>query len=684
MGTRPDSMGWRAGALAGLVALSACSPGPDPTTSPPARQSHRPRALPRVEDLELKALLLLQVDRQLFEPYSVERAFEGSPELRHYLASSLGRTGSRRAAQVLQALLLDDDPAVRRRAAFGLGILGDADSRQLLLRVAGGEDPALGEAAVGALARLGTPVLDVGEVLADLPEEALWQRLLPSLHRFRGEAVQPLALRALNRPLPEGLRPWAVYALSVHATAQARETLRSLVLEETGASRAHAARALGSVAVAADLPYLRPLLDDGDPGAVLAVLQTVPDRLAAGVAAAPEDWKEPLLRLLDDPRPDLRRTALEAAGRWLLDPDLGNRLAQVAEAGEEPFASAAVLSLVRGRDPRSLELIARHAASPSTAARVKAVQGAAILGLWELIFELADDARGEVRAQALRTLLRRPEAGRNGAPVGAEALLLKAAQDPDAGVRADLLEYLVEDPRVPVEELARLFVESRFDRVTQSRVNGVKAMVARARAVPAERALAIGVLERLTSDREYLVRVQVALGLRELDAEAVPIGPAHSGRTAEAYQGVLLRAAGPKRVLLETARGAITLELDCPEVPLTCTNFLQLAEQGFYDGLSFHRVEPGFIAQGGDPRGDGWGGPGYTVRDELGPAPFEKGSLGMARPGPHGGGSQFFLALDRLPGLDGAYTHMGRVIDGLEVLDTLVEGDEIASIQVLP
>ncbi len=686
MGKLWDWSGRRLGLLAGfvlaLVGLVACGglPGPE---SPPPRSPVQPWNLPKVENLELKALLLLQVDRQLFEPFTVERAFDGPPELRRYLASSLGRTGSRRAAPMLQALLLDDDAGVRRRAVFGLGILGDTGSRRVLLRAAKGEDSVVGEMAVGALARLRTPVLDVGEALAELPEEEFWRRILPSLFRFEGDAVLPLALRALSRSLPEDLRDWAVYAVSVHAAPEAREALRTLVLEETGRSRAQAARGLGTIAESEDLAYLRPLFDEGDSESLLAVLQTVPGRLAAGAAAAPEDWREPLLRLLDDSRPGLRRVALEAAGEWLLDQDLGRRLVEIAEAGEEPFASAAVLSLVRGRDPRSLELIARRAASPSTFARVQAVRGAAMLGLWDLILELADDAEGEVRAKALRTLLQRRGVAEDTAAISQEDLLRKAAQDPDAGVRAGLLEVLAEDPRVSVPDLVVLFVRTRFDRVTQSRINGIKALVARALAVPVERALAIGALEQLTNDPEYLVRVQVAVGLRQLDAEAVPVGPAHSGRRAEAYQGILLQAARPRRVRLRTNRGEMTLLLECPETPLSCTNFLQLAQQKFYDGLRFHRVEPGFIAQGGDPRGDGWGGPGYTLRDELGPAFFEKGSLGMARPGPHSGGSQFFLALDRLPQLDGAYTHLGRVVAGLEILDALVEGDVIDTVEVL-
>ncbi|MCB1032334.1 MAG: peptidylprolyl isomerase [Acidobacteria bacterium] len=640
------------------------------------------RQPPQVEDLELKALLLLQVDRQIFEPFTVEQALKGSPELRRYLALCLGRSGSRRAEPVLQALVLDDDAAVRRTAVYSLGLVGSSESRALLLRTAKGPDGVTARTAVEALARLGTPVLDVGEALSELPEDELWRRLLPSLFRFEDPATVPLALRSLPRSLTPQLRSWAVFALSRRAAPELRETFRALLTEEDTWTRALAARALGSLATAADFPSLKPLLEDPSPEVILAVLESVPPRLAAGVAAPPWDWREGLLQRLEDPRPSVRLAAVKAAGEWLLDEELGAALEGTAREGREPFASAAVLSLVEGRDPRAPELVARLAASSSSQERRRAVQGAASLGLWELIRQLAEDPEGPVRAGASRILLTR--SALRGEEAAIQELLQKAAADPDAGVRASLLEYLVGDPRVPISELLPLVARSRRDRITASGINGVRALVARAEAEPSERELAIRALRGLATDREYLVRIQVSLGLRQLGADATPVGPATAGRNVQAYQDLILRAAAPRRARLVTSRGSLTLELDCPDTPLTCTNFLQLAEQGFYDGLSFHDVRPGSYVQGGDPRGDGWGGPGYTVRDEPRAAVFDRGSLGMARQGRHSGGSQFFLALARAPELDGVFTQFGRVVDGLEVLDLLMEGDLVERAEVLP
>jgi peptidyl-prolyl cis-trans isomerase B (cyclophilin B) len=117
---------------------------------------------------------------------------------------------------------------------------------------------------------------------------------------------------------------------------------------------------------------------------------------------------------------------------------------------------------------------------------------------------------------------------------------------------------------------------------------------------------------------------------------------------------------------------------------LTCLNFLQLVNQGFYDGLEFHRVVPDFVIQGGDPRGDGWGGPGYTIRDELNAKPFDTGVVGMALAGADTGGSQFFITLSPQPHLDAGFTAFGLVVDGLDVLGLIEQGDRIERLVEVP
>jgi cyclophilin family peptidyl-prolyl cis-trans isomerase len=129
------------------------------------------------------------------------------------------------------------------------------------------------------------------------------------------------------------------------------------------------------------------------------------------------------------------------------------------------------------------------------------------------------------------------------------------------------------------------------------------------------------------------------------------------------------------RVKLTTGKGDILVELYENEAPNTVANFISLVEKGFYDGLSFHRVLPGFMAQGGDPSGDGTGGPGYTIEcecDEPNARMHFRGSLSMAKSrDPDTGGSQFFLTFRPTPHLDKQHTVFGRVIEGLDVMTEL-------------
>jgi len=125
-----------------------------------------------------------------------------------------------------------------------------------------------------------------------------------------------------------------------------------------------------------------------------------------------------------------------------------------------------------------------------------------------------------------------------------------------------------------------------------------------------------------------------------------------------------------RTVTMETNHGTITIELFDEQAPKTAANFAKLIEDGYYDGVVFHRVIDGFMIQGGDPTGTGRGGPGYTIDDEFGEglAHTSEGMLSMANAGPNTGGSQFFITLDATPWLDGKHAIFGKVTGGLEVV----------------
>ncbi len=141
------------------------------------------------------------------------------------------------------------------------------------------------------------------------------------------------------------------------------------------------------------------------------------------------------------------------------------------------------------------------------------------------------------------------------------------------------------------------------------------------------------------------------------------------------------------RVLFRTSKGSVNAELYTAAAPFTVANIAALAERGFYSStatrpMQFHRVVPNFVIQGGDPRGDGWGGPGFSLRTEISTLRFETGSIGMASAGRDTEGSQFFITHSPQPHLDGRYTVFGRVVHGMEVVDQLQVGDTLETVTI--
>lgn len=148
--------------------------------------------------------------------------------------------------------------------------------------------------------------------------------------------------------------------------------------------------------------------------------------------------------------------------------------------------------------------------------------------------------------------------------------------------------------------------------------------------------------------------------------------PPHQRRPEEAPRSLPFDAPDLRVV---TDRGSFTIELDTRMAPNTCAAFLQLVNDGFHDDLVFHRVVPDFVIQGGCPRGDGWGDPGWTIRSEWSSLPFERGTVGIAHSGKDTGGSQWFVCHSAQPHLDGRYTIFGRVTAGLDAVDRIQRGD---------
>jgi len=183
-------------------------------------------------------------------------------------------------------------------------------------------------------------------------------------------------------------------------------------------------------------------------------------------------------------------------------------------------------------------------------------------------------------------------------------------------------------------------------------------------------------------DPEYIIRREAAVIYREHLGEdrsgaIAPAGTRYSERKVE--RALLKYVQNPSATII-TEKGEIELRLLFDIAPLTVMNFIELADDGFYDGLVFHRVVPNFVVQGGDPRGDGWGGPPYFIRCEYSDRPYKSGTVGIATSGKDTGGSQFFITHSPQPHLNARYTVFGQVLTGMDVANELVQGDVIQRI----
>jgi len=175
--------------------------------------------------------------------------------------------------------------------------------------------------------------------------------------------------------------------------------------------------------------------------------------------------------------------------------------------------------------------------------------------------------------------------------------------------------------------------------------------------------------------------LQTGADVTNTDPTATPASP--SKPTAEDV-AKYTALAGTHIVRITTAKGVIDLELYPDDAPMHVANFMKLAEAGFYNGLTFHRVEPGFVVQGGDPAGNGTGGPGYTIDAEFNARHHAPGILAMARAqDPNSAGSQFYITLADAGFLDNNYTVFGNTIAGFDVVQGIARGDAMQTVEVI-
>ena len=669
-----------------LLLLAACARTPRPGTGPAA-------ATNKYDDATLREIGTAQDERNAAAllPFLAS----ANPAYRREAALALASVQSRAAVPALLPALRDADPAVRRAAAYALGQTADSlavDS--LRVRVLQEPDPLVRRYAHEALGRCVTR--------HSLPE--LWR--VPVLTDTARAAAQAWGLaRAALRGLssPEAIRRTVLLAdefklraparLAV-ATALARTPraldadlarlagpalLRLVAQDPYYAVRASAAAALGRLA---NPPPAAPAAPTPLPAAAGALRRAARDadyrvRVVAvrGLPSGPAEYaasRPAVFAALNDRREPVALTAAE----WLLAHargETGDALAAEADKRAAWCVRATLLAAALK--------IASPASRPSIAGAIGKRYGtaASVYEKGYLLQALGEDAA------SFDLLEREAFAAGQSAVVGGYALgaLVAARRQPDfpAGRRADFAGALRR--ALAGGDVAQLGTAAEALADPALVPDAQPALVPDAQPADLEALRQAQAKLQLPRDIEAWQGLQQALDKINRAPRPTP-APVGQARQHPIDWAVVRGIAAGQRVKLRTTQGDIVLELRVNDAPGSVAGFVALVRQHFYDGLYFHRVVPDFVAQGGDPRGDGAGSTDYTLRSEFGDVRYQEGSVGLASAGKDTESCQFFITHTPTPHLDGRYTVFAQVLSGMAVVHRLEIGDKMLTVELLP
>ena len=632
---------------------------------------------------------LLETPEPVLRPDLVLLATEGSPSVRRRAALALGRIGVSEGVEALSSLLNDPEPEVRQMAAFSLGLIGDATATDALLAALNDISPIVQGRAAQALAKIGAseaaPAIGVmvksyvTSAFEVDPEDVSYPQV-DEVEAFRlgiyalGElkTFEPLAEAVIGDGDQPILWWWPVaYALGRTEDPRALPALATLTGVQGSVGVSIAAQALGAFN---DIRAIAPLTD-----------------------------------LLDFDRRDrsVIVSAIQALGKMTI-PEAATVLDEIVRIRslDRRLRLEVVEALSRHRSIASIEVfmeLLAHPWAPLRAASLRALAHTDPESFMFVLSGLGPDPDWRVRsalAEGLRWV--RPEAARyrltvmlNDEDRRVIPQVLKSLVVVDETASTEILKEYLRSSDIAVRKTAAnllgRFLNSDSEKVLIDVFDNTEpdsSYVVRAAVMDALTNYGIEVArDRLVEglrDQEWAIRVRAAEHLERLLPEDSFEGPgsAQGLRRVDYYAPELINPTVSPHAYIETDYGTIEIELAVIDAPLTSENFITLASQGYYDGLLFHEVVSNDAVYTGDPRGDGNGGPGYTLRDEQNQLPFLRGSVGMARDWRDSAGSRFFITHSPQPHLDSRYTVFGNVVAGMDVLDRLEPGDRIDRVYV--
>jgi cyclophilin family peptidyl-prolyl cis-trans isomerase/HEAT repeat protein len=652
-----------------------------------------------------------------------------SPVVRKRAALAAGRIGDEGAVRSLTYVLeRDTDTSVRAMAAFALGEIEAESGANPLIAVLKNTN-----APVEIRARA---IEALGKIAAALPREQ------EARQRELGSAILDALKYELIRPV-RGLPDTSVSLLGLTAALRSRPpdagpTIAKFLDNPNSRVRADAANALARLRLKDGLEQLRKLASNIDPIVRANALRVL------GIAEDKPSYETLLAHAVDDRDSRVRVNAIRALAA-LKDPRAAGPLLKrgqsISQLNEVLEIATTLGRLLAQKDDqaavawlRKLNESLNHTAPEVDLAFVRIAPATYLAD-----FGSGDQARRKVQetillnwraaagiANGLGEIAALPASVTNKSQLAATAEnLLRAMLDyRNSGLNINTLVAVHSEYAIPdVLRALAAFKPQDLASVARAQFNESDVIIRSTAAdllgdLPLSdentRALvaawpqaandtlndaALSILDALGKQKSAAANVQIKEALKSGDAlvrrRAVTIlktngagdfssqiGTVHTRNTVADYTRALARIGKNVRAVVTTSKGSFTIELLPEAAPLTVDNFVQLAQRDYFRNVTIHRVVPNFVIQDGDPRGDGNGGPGYTIRCEINEVPYDRAAVGMALSGKDTGGSQWFVTHSPQPHLDGGYTVFGRVVAGMDVVDKIVRGDVIQSVVI--
>ncbi|MEK7775540.1 MAG: peptidylprolyl isomerase [Candidatus Zixiibacteriota bacterium] len=610
-----------------------------------------------------------KLDEQLFKYLT-----DNSVEIRSSAALAVGRIGGNGCAEKLFPLLNDDSLSVAIAAAFAIGQTGDKGIALTLAESATDLQPEAAREALISAGRLAdTSSQDVRNRLVDfLNSEAPEVREGACRGLFFANAKEkaPQLVTLFQTEPDDGVKREALYALARLGCPEGAAIYVNYLADPDPFIRGLAVRGLQVVQTEEASHYLAIALNDGDKGVVAQAIRSLAPKKTV------EAMDKLCSKLFHESDEKLAVELLTALKGQVNACATATARTMISTDSSRNILSAAITYLASVEKEYSLGLLDSMATHANPFVRAACARS---YGLTEsdkvtsraaLLFADEDPL---VRNAALETLF-----GTDSFNV--DFYISKAFADADFTVTSTAIE------QVKIRKLTRYLrdLRSLFDRTGLDDIDLRRGAVdvAKAFLANAPDSIARSILVKAMTDDEYIVRREAvdaakeALGEDHLSAVRYAKTRITDKQLKKAFETVTTNPV----VTVVTSKGDFKMELNFQLAPLTVLHFLSLIKDEFYDGLSFHRVVPNFVVQGGDPRGDGSGSPGYMIRCEYTNAPYKRGTVGIATSGKDTGGSQWFVTLSPQPHLEGRYTVFAEVTSGMEVVDEIVPGDIIQSI----